>query len=91
MSPRPIPILMPMAPPESTVYASPRWPYPTHAARAPAFRRAARRRRARRRWRGELARVGIAERVRAGETVAVTAGSRGITNIALVLRTLIEV
>ena len=41
--------------------------------------------------RGELARVRIADRIRAGGTVAVTAGSRGITNIALVLRTLIAV
>jgi hypothetical protein len=39
--------------------------------------------------RAELGRVAFAGRVQSGETVAVTAGSRGIANLPLVLRTVI--
>jgi hypothetical protein len=41
--------------------------------------------------RAELARIGVRELIHPGETVAVTAGSRGIANIALIIRTLVEV
>ena len=41
--------------------------------------------------RRELARLRIGETIRPGQSVAVTAGSRGIANIALVIRTVIEV
>ncbi|MCL4368723.1 MAG: nickel-dependent lactate racemase [Actinobacteria bacterium] len=40
--------------------------------------------------RSELARVGLAAKVQPGMTVALTAGSRGVTNIPLILRTIIE-
>lgn len=40
--------------------------------------------------REELAGLGLASRIRAGETVAITAGSRGIANIAKILRTCVE-
>ncbi|HUE29595.1 MAG TPA: lactate racemase domain-containing protein, partial [Verrucomicrobiae bacterium] len=40
---------------------------------------------------GELARIGVRGRLRPGETVAVGVGSRGITNLALVVRTLVGV
>jgi hypothetical protein len=39
--------------------------------------------------RAELRRVGLAERIRPRDTVAITAGSRGIANLPLILRTLI--
>ncbi len=38
----------------------------------------------------ELERCGIAQRVSAGESVAITAGSRGITNIAQIIRATVE-
>jgi antitoxin (DNA-binding transcriptional repressor) of toxin-antitoxin stability system len=38
----------------------------------------------------ELSRLGLSERVRPGETVAVTAGSRGIANIVTILRATVE-
>jgi hypothetical protein len=41
--------------------------------------------------RGELARIGLAERVLPGMRVAITAGSRGIADIVLVTRTVVEV
>ena len=34
----------------------------------------------------ELTRIGLAQRVQPGQTVAITAGSRGITNIAVILK-----
>ncbi|MCL4533953.1 MAG: nickel-dependent lactate racemase [Bacteroidetes bacterium] len=40
--------------------------------------------------RSELARVGLPARIKPGMTVALTAGSRGVTNIALILRTIAE-
>jgi len=40
--------------------------------------------------RAQLARVGLAHRIKPGQRVAVTAGSRGITNIALVTRTIVD-
>jgi hypothetical protein len=40
--------------------------------------------------RAELERIGVGGRIRPGGTVAITAGSRGIAQIALVLRTLVE-
>lgn len=40
--------------------------------------------------RAQLARVGLAQRIKPGMRVAITAGSRGITNIALITRTIIE-
>jgi len=40
--------------------------------------------------RAELARIGLRAFVHPGETVAVTAGSRGIANIAVILRTVVE-
>jgi len=40
--------------------------------------------------RHQLAQVGLSQRIRPGMRVAVTAGSRGITNIALVIHTVIE-
>lgn len=40
--------------------------------------------------RAELARLGLGERVRPGQTVAITGGSRGITHIAIILRTVVE-
>ena len=39
----------------------------------------------------ELARIGVRTRIRAGETVAVAVGSRGITNLAEIVRTVIGV
>jgi len=41
--------------------------------------------------RGELGRIGLPARLRAGQRVAITGGSRGIADIALVLRTVAEV
>ena len=41
--------------------------------------------------RAELERIEIRARIAPGETVAITAGSRGITNIALVIRTVVDV
>ncbi len=41
--------------------------------------------------RAELGRIGVAQRIRPGETVAITAGSRGITNIAPILRAVVGV
>ncbi|GDY19922.1 hypothetical protein LBMAG56_12670 [Verrucomicrobiota bacterium] len=40
--------------------------------------------------REELARVGIAGRVRAGQSVAITGGSRGITNIHIILKAAVD-
>lgn len=40
--------------------------------------------------REEFARIGAAERVRPGQSVAITAGSRGIANIAAILRATVE-
>ena len=40
--------------------------------------------------RRELARVGLAQRVKAGQRIALTAGSRGVANIALILGTIAE-
>ena len=40
--------------------------------------------------RRELARVGLAGRVKPGQRIALTAGSRGVTNIALILKTIVE-
>ncbi len=40
--------------------------------------------------RSELARVGLGAKVKPGMTVALTAGSRGVTNIALILRTVAD-
>src|SRR6266850_1467896 len=41
--------------------------------------------------RGELERIGIRRRIAPSRTVAITAGSRGITDIAFVIRTLVAV
>ena len=41
--------------------------------------------------RSELERVGIGQRIRSGQSVAITAGSRGIANIALIIRTAVGV
>jgi hypothetical protein len=38
----------------------------------------------------ELARLNLAEKLRPGQTVAITAGSRGIANIAAILRAIVE-
>lgn len=40
--------------------------------------------------RAELARVRLAERVRPGQRVAITAGSRGIANIAVILKAVVD-
>jgi len=40
--------------------------------------------------REELAKLSLKEKVRPGDSVAVTAGSRGIANIALILKTVVE-
>lgn len=40
--------------------------------------------------RAELARLGVASRVQPGQTVAITAGSRGITNIAAILKATVD-
>jgi Lactate racemase N-terminal domain len=40
--------------------------------------------------RGELERIGISKRILPGQTVAITAGSRGIANIALIIRTIVQ-
>ncbi len=40
--------------------------------------------------RSELARVGLSEKIRPGMSVAITAGSRGVTNIPLIIRTVVE-
>jgi hypothetical protein len=40
--------------------------------------------------RAQLERLGLSSRVRSGDTVAITAGSRGITNIAVILRATVE-
>ena len=40
--------------------------------------------------RDELAHLGIAARVRPGQSVAITGGSRGITNIPVILRAAVE-
>ncbi|HWQ00357.1 MAG TPA: lactate racemase domain-containing protein [Vicinamibacterales bacterium] len=40
--------------------------------------------------RGELRRAGLARRIRPGDTVAITAGSRGIANLPLIMRTIID-
>lgn len=40
--------------------------------------------------RKELARVGLSERVKPGQRIALTAGSRGVANIALILGTIAE-
>jgi len=39
----------------------------------------------------ELARIRVGERIRPGQSVAITAGSRGIANIALIIRALVHV
>lgn len=41
--------------------------------------------------RGQLTRLGLQQRIRAGQTVAITAGSRGIANIGRMIRTVVEV
>ncbi len=38
----------------------------------------------------ELARIGVAQRVQPGQSVAITAGSRGIANIAAILKTTVD-
>ncbi|MBI5799268.1 MAG: DUF2088 domain-containing protein [Verrucomicrobia bacterium] len=38
----------------------------------------------------ELTRIGVARRVHPGQTVAITAGSRGITNIAVILKATVD-
>ena len=38
----------------------------------------------------ELTRIGVAQRVQPGQTVAITAGSRGITNIAAILKATVD-
>ena len=38
----------------------------------------------------ELTRIGVAQRVQPGQTVAITAGSRGITNIAIILKATVD-
>jgi len=40
--------------------------------------------------RKELARVGLAGRVKAGQRIAITAGSRGVSNIALIIKTIAD-
>ena len=40
--------------------------------------------------RAELTRIGVASRVQPGQTVAITAGSRGITNIAAILKATVD-
>ncbi|MGI5835538.1 MAG: lactate racemase domain-containing protein [Chloroflexota bacterium] len=40
--------------------------------------------------RKELARVGLAQRVKPGQRIALTAGSRGVANIALILKTIAD-
>ncbi len=40
--------------------------------------------------RAELTRIGVAPRVQPGQTVAITAGSRGITNIAVILKATVD-
>ena len=40
--------------------------------------------------RAELTRIGVAQRVQPGQTVAITAGSRGITNIAVILQATVD-
>jgi hypothetical protein len=40
--------------------------------------------------RAELARLKLQRRIRPGQTVAITAGSRGIANIVLIIRTLVD-
>ena len=40
--------------------------------------------------RAELTRIGVAQRVQPGQTVAITAGSRGITNIAVILKATVD-
>ena len=40
--------------------------------------------------RSELARIDLSQRIKPGETVAITAGSRGIANIALIIKTLVK-
>jgi hypothetical protein len=40
--------------------------------------------------RAELAAIGLSNKVKPGMTVALTAGSRGVTNIALILKTAVE-
>jgi len=40
--------------------------------------------------REQVRRVGLAGRIRPGETVAITAGSRGIANLPLIMRTLVD-
>ena len=39
----------------------------------------------------ELARIRVGERIRPGQSVAITAGSRGVANIALIIRSIVEV
>src|SRR5262245_30350413 len=41
--------------------------------------------------RHELARLRVGERVRPGQTVAITCGSRGIANVAVIVRTIVQV
>jgi hypothetical protein len=41
--------------------------------------------------RSELERIQLKNRIRPGQSVAITAGSRGIANIALIIRTIVEV
>jgi hypothetical protein len=41
--------------------------------------------------RGELERISVGQQIRPGQTVALTAGSRGIANIPLILKTVAEV
>lgn len=40
--------------------------------------------------RAELTRIGVASRVQPGQTVAITAGSRGITNIAAIIKAAVD-
>src|SRR5947209_14729179 len=40
--------------------------------------------------RSELERIGVVAKIRPGHSVAITAGSRGIANIALIIRTIVE-
>lgn len=40
--------------------------------------------------RAEMTRIGVAPRVQPGQTVAITAGSRGITNIAVILKATVD-
>jgi hypothetical protein len=41
--------------------------------------------------RAELDRISVASRIRPGQSVAITAGSRGIANIAVIIRSIVEV